>query len=556
MRRRPLARGWLAAVAMFAVLTPGLGRAQEISRERVARFAPDVWVTLRDFRQVTAVAAADRVAYLGTTAGVERFDTLRGSWLAPVTEADGLPDDRVTALAADPAGDAWIGTRRGLVRLLAFTGEIELVWGPPPARVEAVAVDPRAGDVYARIAGGWWGGRAGANVLERLSGPPPAGLAGSVPVDALDPVDLPWTDPLYVDSPAVRGARFRLTVLDRDLRGDFYVGTWGDNGRRWGAGGQRWEPLYFGLAGPAGGPVVPTATGYWFLPGAGATHETRTELGFDASGRVYADLDLGVPAPPAAARASTDLASWSYVHPGRTQGLITAVAEAGLALGDTLYLGTGYGLTQGIGERWTHWGFADAGLGPVAALAADGALLWLGTDHGLIAWRRSDATPEARLLPGRRVTAVLPLSDALFVGTESGLFAGPRTGALPDGLPRVETRGRAVRALAARGSTVYVATDAGLEIFDRVRDDWRYALLGEGRLTAPPLALAVDAEQVWIGTADGLVRWREATDEWRTYYPADGLAGAPVRHLLAEPGAVWASTPHGVSRFTWSATHE
>ena len=94
--------GWLALAAALAgcVSGGGGGAAAPRSESPYAYSSATEWVTIRDFRYVTSVAASTSLAFFGTTAGIERLDTLRDRWLAPVTAADGLPDDRVTALVA------------------------------------------------------------------------------------------------------------------------------------------------------------------------------------------------------------------------------------------------------------------------------------------------------------------------------------------------------------------------------------------------------------------------------------------------------------------------
>lgn len=548
--------GEAALLAAGLLLGPPLsGSAQEAGRGRVGFYRPDDWITFADFRHVATVAVSVDVAYLGTTAGVERFDTLRGTWRSPVTAADGLPDGRVTALAVDPAsGDLWIGTARGLARLQAFSGEIEAVWGPPPTRVDDVRTDPQDGSVYAFVASGWWVGRGGSPVLERSNSRPPARARGSIPVDEVDPLDLPWTDPLYVRSEIVGGEIFRLTALDRDPRGDWYVGTWGDNGRRWGAGRQSWESLYFGLAGPAGGPIVRSGDALWFVPGAAEDREIRVEVGSAGQGAARAQM--------AALARADDRGGWTYAVLGREPGLPAGRVAAAVVVADTLYLGSDHGLTRlvgaGKGAAATTWGWSEEPQqGPVTALAADGPYLWLGTTDGLVLWDRAGTKAPRRFLDRRRVTAILPIPGALFVGTADGLFVGRRPadreeGAFaPDSLARAETFGGDIRGLALQDTLVLVATDLGLEAFDRRTGEWRVTRSGTGRLPGTPRSLAADGEQVWIGTSEGLVRWRPATDEWQVYTPADGLAGLPVLHLLAETDAVWASTPAGASRFGW-----
>jgi hypothetical protein len=514
-----------------AAASGGAGAGRPAGEGPLVRSRADLWITIRDFRHVVTVAASDRVVYFGSSAGLERWDTLREEWLAPLTSADDLPDDRITALAVDRFGtDAWIGTRRGLVRI-AFDDVVEPVWGPPPAPVEALLLDPRDGTVHALVGSGWWRGRGAS--FEREAGPPPGPLERAMRAQDFDPAEVPWLDPLYVRSP-LSFDLVRLTEVDRDASGDWYAGTWGDNARRWRSVQAEWEPLYFGLAGGGGGPVVEAADGLWFLPGG--------------------DSERGA----ALAHASRGLEAWSYVAPRLQPALPSAIWRAGIALGDTLFLAGDLGLAWGVGPHWESAGAED--VGRASALAADGPILWIGTERGLVAWDRVAGSPPAPAFGPRRVTALAVAPDALFVGSEVGLWAAPRTGpfgsvadaaALAEALVPVEPRGRSVRALALLGALLLVASDRGLEVFDRASGEWRVFAAGEGTIEGSALAVASDGANAWVGTERGLARWRPETGEWRSYRESDGLAGAPVLHILAQRDAVWASTPAGVTRFAW-----
>ncbi len=511
------------------------------------------WVTLRDFRYVLSVAASDVAAYFGTTSGLERFDTLRGTWLDPVTDADGLPDAAVTALVADPTNsDVWVGTRRGVVRFLPFTEEVERVFGPLDAPVDALLLDPRAGRVWARVGGTWWSGRSGSPILER-SDPPTslAGLEASLPVDRVDPADLPWSDPRMVGGATDPTRRYALTELDRDLRGDWYVGTWGDNGRRWGAGRQAWEELYFGLAGPGGGPIARSSSGWWFAPAVGAGPGVAGSAALDAAGLARLGVGFGERAAPALARADPDLQRWSYAEAGVERGLDRVEARSAVASGDTVWLATDAGLVRGTGREWRTWATVEGTfLGRVTALALDGSRLWVGTERGLYAWDRAADTIAGRFLSARRITGVAVAPDVVFVGTAAGLFSAPRAGpgALPDSVSASSTRGRDVRAVALSGARLVVATDVGLEAFDRTSGAWTVRAVDGGAF-----AVALDGSQTWAATRDGLARWRPETGQWREYGPEDGLAGLPVRFVWADDDAVWASTDAGTTRFAWRA---
>lgn len=549
LRRRLLGAGLAAAcLAVTGCSTaggrsPGAGPATHVPRS-------EEWVTLKDFRHVQAVAVTDGVVYFGTTAGLERFDPVREEWLTPLTSADGLPDEAVTALAAEPGGDAWIGTRRGLVRLVAFADEVVSVFGPPPAPVDVLAFDPREGRVWARVAGLWWTGSGDA--FDRAEAPPREALVSAVEASDLDPSAVPWTDPLRVRSPAAPDRLFRLTVVARDRRTDWYAGTWGDNARRWGVGTGDWEPLYFGLAGPPGGPVVRGADGYWFLPATRESRELAVRAGADLSAS-RVEVAAGSPAAVGVARADRRLSRWTYAFPALAPGLPAAEAASGAASGDTVWLATDAGVVEGTGGTWRAWSWRSGVRSPATAVALDGDRLWVGTDQGLALWDRGRMEVVESWMRSRPVTAIAVADDAVFVGSRDGLWVGRRdgAGAAPASVDRVGTTGRRVRALAISDTLLLAATDAGLEVFDRVAGTWRRVPVEDGRLGAAPLSLSVAASQVWIGTTRGLVRWRLDTGEWRTYGPADGLAGAPVLHVLAEADHVWASTPRGVSRFAW-----
>src|SRR6202034_3392124 len=52
------------------------------------------------------VGTPDGLNYISESNAVQR-----------ITSADGLPDDYIRALAADPDGSVWVGTRQGLAHL-------------------------------------------------------------------------------------------------------------------------------------------------------------------------------------------------------------------------------------------------------------------------------------------------------------------------------------------------------------------------------------------------------------------------------------------------------
>ena len=100
----------------------------------------------------------------------------------------------------------------------------------------------------------------------------------------------------------------------------------------------------------------------------------------------------------------------------------------------------------------------------------------------------------------------------------------------------MDARGTSIRALAVSDTLLLVASEIGVEVFDRRSGAWRTIAAGEER-EVQALALAVDPSgAAWIGTTAGLSRWRPDTGEWEDWTVADGLAGTPVLYVLAEDG--------------------
>jgi signal transduction histidine kinase/ligand-binding sensor domain-containing protein/CheY-like chemotaxis protein len=121
--------------------------------EGLARLRGDRIVTFGDLAHpISAFAQGpDGALWVGTDgAGLAR---LTGS-LALWSDREGLPDDRITALAVDRRGDLWVGTPRGLGRLRGGRWETFTTReGLPGDRVNALLVD-RDGDLWIGTQGG------------------------------------------------------------------------------------------------------------------------------------------------------------------------------------------------------------------------------------------------------------------------------------------------------------------------------------------------------------------------------------------------------------------
>ncbi len=146
------------------------------------------------------------------------------------------------------------------------------------------------------------------------------------------------------------------------------------------------------------------------------------------------------------------------------------------------------------------------------------------------------ATTLTARVPGR-VTAILPVGEALFVGTfDAGLFRCAHGACAPVGA--LDGRERFVDALALHGGLVYAGTHRGAVVL--MPDGTRVGVLAGGQAVS---SFAVVDRELVMGTAHGL--WRARDDR------AVGECGPEgetlrVTALAATRDRVWIGTSDGV----------
>jgi hypothetical protein len=558
-------------------------------------YEEDDWITLADFRHVTAVEAGDGEAYVGTAGGVEILSGLGDSWSGTVTAGDGLPSPVVTALAFDSrGGKLWIGTPLGLAIYDPFRGEVV----QDPLRLGSVAVrEIRIGRGDASSAGApdqagearlyvLAGGRWHRGDPFTLSAEPVAD--GEVPA-AASAVDLRAIP--FLGGDLVRGERsgrpesFRVTGAARLFSGRLVLGTWGANAYLYDPARLSAEPLAYGLAGQGGGALGWDGARLWFSnaptsgprggrsAGSGATVEDRSAL----------------------AAAAADLTGWSHAYPGLDAGLPSdRVYDVAVTRGKVVFATEGgLAVYDREGGGWSHPLSPATVADEIFAVRGAAGGLWLGTRRGLVALRweegssdeggpRRDAESEVESRPGagsisrdgsgqlagtrdsprvvgrwlsdRTVHSLAADGRELYAGTDRGLFrlAPPEADPADWTLSPVETAGTEVIDVEVLQDEVVIATDRGVEVLPRAGGDPQLFLVGEGPLDESPLAVAADSSNLWIGTPAGVSRWDRERRLWTEYGLADGLPDLPVLDILIQDGRyVWFSTPGGATRFEY-----
>lgn len=455
------------------------------------------WQVFTYREQIRALTADRDSLWVGSTGGLEQRDLNSGQLLRVFTRLDGLPDNRVTALTADKAGNLWAGTETG--GLAHYSADRQ--WsifdnrnsGLPDNWINGVEVDAQGRLWIATDSGG----------LARLDNDGAWRVYNrgnsALPADLVYAVYAADNDEIWAGTGgglARLGNDGQWTVFDRDsgLAGNHVLSVRPD-----GAGG-----LWL-----ANGVLVHrSAEGEFKIydAAAGLPHESVNEIYPDTDGGVWVATWGG----GLAYRAANGI--WSTYNQ----------ADGTLPVDDvwTVYVDADGRMWAGTGS-WRAGGLVQRGHGGTWSVFRGGGIpdnrffssfsdtkggLWLGTGAGL---GHYSATGEWTVyhtgnsgLPDNEVRAVQP-------DGQGGVWAGTLWG----GLARLHANGE---------WSVYTTADSDLPVND---------------ITA--LATATDGG-LWIGTQGGGLVYRSANGQWQVYNEQSGLPGNDVRAVQPDgQGGVW-----------------
>ena len=464
----------------------------------------------------------DRYLWLGTTAGLVRFDGAR--FVAfDRRRTPGFEDGGVTSLAEGRDGSLYVGTTAGTV-MRRREGSFSRL--PVPAGTGFVSALRVTGD------GALWVGAHGRPATRWKDGHARWFQEGP-----------PVTSPLAI----VEGGR-----------GEVWLGTPGEGLYRFADGAfarhadLAHDTVQALLRDRRGTLWVGTPHGLWRLGDGGPSRLTRKEgLSRDDVTALLEDRDgnlwIGT-----AGGGLTRLRDGRFTHLTTREGLTNDHVRSLLEDHEgNLWVGTADGLNcLGNGRFVTYGGREGLGDPAVTAVAEgrDGSV-WIGMNSGGLA-----RLVEGRLQPyplaggmGRdRVIALHEARDgSLWVALDDGRLFRVKGGAVEERTPVERGSGVKVR---------LVFEDPAGPVFFAGGLGW--ARIRAGRLVAlpdqPPKVKYVHAAHrdgggtLWLGTSAGLLRQRGGDS--RLFTPADGLPRHRVRSLVAESGGgLWAATAGGLA---------
>jgi hypothetical protein len=459
-----------------------------------------------------------------TDGGLVRVDA-RGKVRAVWTALDGLPGTRVRALARD-RGALWLGGESGLARVrvgdrLDTPGAaraLDVLERHQSAPVHAIA---RAGD--ALYVGTWGGGvmRLGKRGLVPVASDARAGNTGAVPASVSQP-------------------HARVTSL-AELDGALVAGTWdgvyrieGDRVRAHALAGT----LVWSLLAVDGALWIGTVDGLYLMTQA----QPRRLAGGDVRGLargvggiVAAHFGDGVQAFAGSA--------WRSMNAPATAAHAQAYAEdAGAAC---IAAHDGLWIRPTATASWQRAELDGPPSSDIAAVAADGERLWVGTfDQGLAVYEHGHwRTIESQLIDAK-INALAVSDGRLWVATAHGLsvIAGDQITRLDerDGLPSAHIL--SVAPLRAGG--VIVGTTRGAA---RVTAG-SISLLGEKQGLANVNVWAVAEARdgwLWLGTTKGLYRVGPKNQRQRLSVASGHLQDDWVMAIAPRGSSMWIGTYKG-----------
>ena len=521
----------------------GFGRGDE--RQRIGSFS-----------NVQAVAVSRRYVFAAGSSGIAIYDRVLNAWLPPLTRDDGLTDQQITVLAADPVEDAlWLGVPGGVIMYRPLTAQLQrtIVTGVP----ELIAFDRSGtgagnGDAMVR-AGGEWTRISRVGLATPMVRPP---LANTLL--------LPRTlNDLYTQFPTLRtqpSLLLRSQQSDRPLRNvqivsgaasperasEVWLGTAGDGLFRLDPAFMQSTPLPYGLMEPGVGALALAADGVW-AAGLGQSLQ-RGGLSFVASDlQRFRWIDGTISVPLVGVRSFALVTRASRAWLGTDRGLVRVRLDGTQAMqawgvldglpdnrvlsvatrDDGVWAGTARGLVY-VSDSSDTRTVRTRGLGvrlldnvPVHALQFTGDTLWIGTEAGLMAIASPNGTAGgavSRPVGGdpalRRAIRALAWSDTVLLAAtdDAVLRLAPRGGVEPVRVDLLDVRqvGRVTK-VAIDERTMWLAGTDGVVIVSR-RDGATRVLRVPGDLPGPVLDMAVNRDYMWFGTPQGLIRLRRRGD--------------------------------------------
>lgn len=545
------------------------------------RYRPGDWVSYGVSNYISSVAVGPQHAYFGTTAGILRFDAVRGRWDTPLTTSDGIGGNFVTAVGFDPfINYLWCATEQGLSRQhpasQRWTNFPKIEMGLPSSEdVVSIGFDQEANWFETNAGRLFRQDKFGNLILPAEGASPGEGIVwfGARRKPGRLPLPQFFMPAGYLFDPGralFNNSNFRAygTVQDNRLRrapvtsalddnwGNMWLGTWGLGALRADMNIGRAEVLQFGLANTRVDALLLEDRGLWigglYAPPANPGEEARQGITHWSNPRpgISASMD------------------WRYFEARLNMDISSDAVHNFASFDKKIYCATEYGISiyDQKKDRWRritpHDGLLDQRVNDM--LIYEG-YLYAATDLGLnrIALHTigQDSLGVERIAAEEllhvRLWDLERQHNLLWIGTERGPFIYDMARNTGGYLNDTEgPRDEPTVSISFSDSILWLATERSLEAFNVLHATWLGAparrTFGEGQINV----VKAGPGAVWVGTNNGVFKYHRAHQEWKHYTRADGLLDDHVNAIAMDEELVWFGSNEGVTVFRWRDYHE
>jgi len=461
-------------------------------------YRPGDWTSYTVLRYVSSIDKDFNYIYFGTTGGVSRYDFFANHFIEPLTESDGLLDDRVQKIAYDPmSNEIWFRTSSGVCRY-----------------------NPAFQEFY-------YGGAFPDNLVHKDS-------ADFVfPAFFMDYgysfIPDGYITDIYLD---------HYSITDRlfDMWGNLWIGTWGLNAGVASLRALELKMLKAGLYNDDVKALLLDGDDIWF---GGATLVSRT---------------TGL------TRYNPKDEKWDYFESTTLSDLVNKSITCMEKDSQYVWFGTTNGLLR-YDKKKDKWRSYDSFRGlwdnQVTALKSDPGLLWIGTRFGLnLYYPKGDSIIRIKDDPirGAYIYSIEKDTSFVWLGTDRGAFQiNKRSGelirfAIPEGVLNQWVKS----VFKYQDELWFGTTEAVVEVNLKTRDRKIY----QSPANYPGSEvnkIVCDDKYLWVGTILGVWKLNKIKNTWKGFFKEDGLLDNYIQDLLLDGDYVWFGTQRGATRLYWKS---
>ena len=460
-------------------------------------YRPGDWKSYTVLRYVNCIEKDFNFIYFGTTGGISRYDFFADKWVEPLTESDGLLDNRVEKIAYDPQkNELYFKTYSGIS-----------------------SYNPAFQEFYYR-------GDFPYKLVHRDS-------ANFVFPSFFMEFGYSFFSEGYITDLYLN--RYKVIDYLFDEWGNLWIGTWGLNA---------------GIASVRSLELTMFKSGLY--------HEDVKAIVIDGDdlwfgGGNFFSRESGV------TRYNRKDGEWYYFESSNLQELIHRNVTCMEKDSQYIWFGTSNGLLS-FDKKKNRWRTYDSFKGlwdnEITALKSDEGKLWIGTRWGLnfyLAKRDSVARIKDQLIKGAYIYSIEKDSNFIWIGADRGAFQlNKKSGevipfSIPEGILNQE-----VKAVYKYKDELWFGTrDAvvGIDLISRNSKIYQSPVNYPGTEVTK---LVCDDKYLWVGTIMGAWRLDKQNNIWKGYYKEDGLLDNNIQTLLLDGNYIWFGTERGATRFYWN----